>query len=225
MGSLIGSSSKPKTMGAGDSSIYPIQVEDKSGGGHRAFSLWVEVIFFGEVNSMPTAEKAAVIEKTREALEQSQGTVLADYRGLTVQQLGQLRERLAKGGVTLKVIKNTLIKRAADEVGIEGLEPYLSGPTAVAFSSDDPVAAAKLLSQATREFRKMEIKGGVLGRTAISASGVKELADLPSREVLLSKVVGTLNAPIQQFVWVLNAPMTNLARALDQIRLQKENAG
>ncbi|NMP22030.1 50S ribosomal protein L10 [Sulfobacillus harzensis] len=174
---------------------------------------------------MPTAEKAAVIEETRDALAASQGTVLADYRGLTVQQMGQLRERLAKGGVTLRVVKNTLIKRAADEVGIDGLDPYLTGPTAVAFSPDDPVAAAKLLSQAQREFRKMEIKAGILGKSAISAQGVKELADLPSKDVLLGKVVGTLNAPIQQFVWVLNAPLTNLARALDQIRQQRESQG
>ncbi|MCL5115924.1 MAG: 50S ribosomal protein L10 [Firmicutes bacterium] len=174
---------------------------------------------------MPTAEKAAVIEETREALANSQGTVLADYRGLTVQQMGQLRERLAKGGVSLRVVKNTLIKRAADEVGIEGLDPYLTGPTAVAFSPEDPVAAAKLLSQAQREFRKMEIKAGILGKQAISAAGVKELADLPAKEVLLGKVVGTLNAPIQQFVWVLNAPLTNLARALDQIRQKRESEG
>ena len=170
---------------------------------------------------MPTAEKAAVIEETRQALEASQGTVLADYRGLTVQQLGQLRERLAKAGVTLRVVKNTLIKRAADEVGIEGLDPYLAGPTVVAYSPD-PVSAAKILSQAQREFRKMEIKAGVLDKRAISASGVKELADLPPKEVLLARVVGTMNAPIQQLAWVLNAPMANLARALDQIRQQRE---
>lgn len=173
---------------------------------------------------MPTPGKAAVIEETRQALEASQGTVLADYRGLTVQQMADLRARLHKAGVTLKVVKNTLIKRAADEVGIEGLDPYLTGPTAVAYSPD-PVAAAKVLSQAAREFRKMEIKAGILQRRAISADGVKELADLPPREVLLGKLVGTLNAPIQQFAWVLNAPLANLARALDQIRQQREAQG
>jgi large subunit ribosomal protein L10 len=174
---------------------------------------------------MPTAQKAAIIEETRQALESSQGTVLADYRGLTVQQMNQLRQRLSQGGVTLRVIKNTLIKRAADEVGIEGLEPFLTGPTAIAYSAEDPVAAAKLLSLAAREFRKMEIKAGILGKKAIGAEGVKELAELPSKEVLLGKVVGTLNAPIQQLVWVLNAPLTNLARVLDQIRQQREREG
>ncbi|MCY0900041.1 MAG: 50S ribosomal protein L10 [Firmicutes bacterium] len=174
---------------------------------------------------MPTAQKAAIIEETRQALERSQGTVLADYRGLTVQQMNQLRQRLSQGGVTLRVIKNTLIKRAADEVGIEGLEPFLTGPTAIAYSAEDPVAAAKLLSLAAREFRKMEIKAGILGKKAIGAEGVKELAELPSKEVLLGKVVGTLNAPIQQLVWVLNAPLTNLARVVDQIRQQREGEG
>ncbi len=173
---------------------------------------------------VPTPQKAQVIEETRQELQAASGAVLANYRGLTVQQLGQLRENLRKGGVSFKVIKNTLIKRAADEVGIDGLEPYLEGPTAVAFSHDDPVMAAKMMTQAVREFRKMEIKAGILGKQALSAQSVRELADLPSREVLLSKLVGTLNAPIQQFVWVLNAPMTNLARALDQVRQQKEQA-
>ena len=174
---------------------------------------------------MPTAQKAQVIEETRQALASAQGAVLADYRGLTVRQLGQLRGTLRQGGVYLRVIKNTLIKRAADEAGIEGLEPYLQGPTAVAFSPSDPVAAAKLMSQSLREFRKMEIKAGILGKTVIDQSGVKELAELPSREVLLSKLVGTFNAPIQQLVWVLNAPLGNLVRALDQIRQQREASG
>lgn len=173
---------------------------------------------------MPTTEKALVIDETRQALQASEGTVLADYRGLTVKQLGALRERLSKAGVTLKVVKNTLIKRAADEVGIEGLDPYLTGPTAVAYSPD-PVAAAKVLAQAARDFRKMEIKAGILDKRAISATGVRELADLPSKDVLLARVVGTLNAPIQQLAWVLNAPMGNLARALDQIRQQREAQG
>lgn len=171
---------------------------------------------------MPTPQKAAIIEETLRDLETSQGVVLADYRGLTVKQFGQLRAQLGKGGVKLRVIKNTLIQRAANQVGIEGLEPYLTGPTAVAFSYDDPVAAAKLMSQAVRELRKIEIKAGILGKQTIDSRGVRDLADLPTREVLLGKVVGTLNAPIQQLAWVLNAPLGNLARALDQIRQQKE---
>ena len=171
---------------------------------------------------MPTPQKARSIKDTRRELEDAPAAVLANYRGLTVQQLSQLRENLRKGGVTFRVIKNTLIKRAADEVGISGLETYLEGPTAVAFSHDDPVAAAKLLSQAIREFRKIEIKAGILGKKAISADDVRELADLPSRDVMLGKLAGTLNAPIQQLVWVLNAPITNLARALDQVRQQRE---
>ncbi len=171
---------------------------------------------------MPTAQKAQVIAETREDFERATAAVLADYRGLTVHQMGQLRRKLAERGVVLKVIKNTLIKRAADEAGVEGLEPYLAGPTAVAFSYDDPVAAAKLMSEAIREFRRMEIKAGVLGKAAFGAAAVRDLADLPSKEALLGKLVGTLNAPIQQLAWVLNAPIANLARALDQVRIKKE---
>lgn len=173
---------------------------------------------------MPTAEKAAIIQETKESLERAEAAVLADYRGLTVQQMSALRQKLAQHGVVLKVIKNTLIKRAADEAGVTGLEPFLTGPTAVAFSYEDPVAAAKGMAEATREFRRMEIKAGILGKTAVDARGVRDLAELPSKEVLLGKLVGTLNAPVQRMVWVLNAPLTNLARALDQVRQQKEQS-
>ncbi len=171
---------------------------------------------------MPTAQKAQVIEETRQDFERATAVVLADYRGLTVQQMGQLRGKLAERGVVLKVIKNTLIKRAADEAGVQGLTPYLTGPTAVAFSYDDPVAAAKGMADALREFRRMEIKAGVLGKASFDAKAVRSLAELPSKEVLLGKLVGTLNAPIQQLAWVLNAPIANLARALDQVRLKQE---
>jgi len=216
--------SKPKTMGAvaGLISRPGYYVED--GRNSEILTLlWVEAIFFvWEVIFVPTAQKAQVIAETRDDFERAKAAVLADYRGLTVHQMGQLRRKLAERGVVLKVIKNTLIKRAADEAGVEGLDPYLSGPTAVAFSYDDPVVAAKLMAEAIREFRRMEIKAGVLGKSAFDARAVRSLADLPSREVLLGKLVGTLNAPIQQLAWVLNAPLSNLARALDQVRLQKE---
>ncbi len=170
---------------------------------------------------MATAKKAEVIAETRGDLERAQSVVLADYRGLTVQQMGQLRKKLAEREVVIKVIKNTLIKRAADEVGIEGLDAVLTGPTAVAFAYADPVTAAKVMTEAVREFRRIEIKGGILGRVAVTAEGVRSLAELPSREVLLGKLAGTLMAPIQQLAWVLNAPIGNLARALDQVRQQK----
>lgn len=173
---------------------------------------------------MPTAEKAAIIRETKESLERAQAAVLADYRGLTVQQMSALRQKLVQHGVVLKVIKNTLIKRAADEAGVTGLEPFLTGPTAVAFSYEDPVAAAKGMAEAVREFRRMEIKAGVLGKTAVDARSVRELAELPSKEALLGKLVGTLNAPVQRMVWVLNAPLTNLARALDQVRQQRDQS-
>lgn len=171
---------------------------------------------------MPTAGKAEIINETKLALQSAQSAVLAEYRGLTVQQMNSLRKMLNEGGVTLRVIKNTLIRRAADEAGIEGLTPYLTGPTAVAFSTVDPVAAAKLMARAQREYRRIEVKAGILSNRAIDAQSVRQLADLPPREELLGKVAGTLVAPIQRLVWAMNGPITNLARALDQVRAQKE---
>jgi large subunit ribosomal protein L10 len=171
---------------------------------------------------VPTAAKAAVIEETADLLRQAEGMVLASYTKLSVPQLNQLRRELAKGGVRLKVVKNTLLKRAADEAGITGLEPYLAGPTLLAVSEADPVAPARLVQQQTREYRTLEIKGGVLGKSAINAEETRALANLPGREQLLGQVVGTMAAPVQRFVWVLNAPLTGLARVLDQVRQQAE---
>ncbi|MBX5467813.1 MAG: 50S ribosomal protein L10 [Firmicutes bacterium] len=174
---------------------------------------------------MPTPRKAAIIAETREELEQAAAAVLADYRGMTVQQMTQLRRTLAQQGVTLRVIKNTLLRLAAEGAGIEGLDAYLAGPTAVAFSRQDPVAPAKALNQAIRDYRRMEIKGGVLGRSAIGPDQVRALAELPPREVLVGQLVSALASPMQRVVWVFNAPLANLARVLDQIRQQREAAG
>lgn len=174
---------------------------------------------------MPTQRKAEIIEEAKEDLTRAQAAVLADYRGLTVKQMTELRRKLAEQGVTFKVIKNTLLRIAAEQAGVEGLSAYLAGPTAVAFSEQDPVAAARAMSQAARELRRMEIKAGVLGRQAIGPEAVRSLAELPSREVLVGQVVSALAAPIQRVVWVLNAPIANLARALDQIRQLREAQG
>lgn len=171
---------------------------------------------------MPTAEKAETIADTRALLEGSAAVVLASYQKLTVSQVGQLRDRLAERGVRARVVKNTLIKRAADEVGIEGLEPYLKGPTMLLVSDTDPVAPAQGAQAAQREFRSLEMKAGILGRETLGLAQVRELAALPGREALLGQVVGTLAAPVQRLVWVLDAPISQLARVLDQVRQSRE---
>jgi large subunit ribosomal protein L10 len=170
---------------------------------------------------MPTAEKAAIIAETAALLKDAQAVVLARYSQLSVADMNDIRRDLGQNGVTVKVVKNTLIKRAADAVGIEGLEPYLEGPTVLLASVSDPVAPARMAQQKARTYRTLEVKAGVLGQRVLGPSEVQALAALPSREQLLAQVVGTLAAPIQRLVWVLDAPLANLARVLDQVRQQR----
>ena len=160
--------------------------------------------------------------EVKEKLSRSQAVVLGDYRGLNVKDITALRGELRKAGVEFKVVKNTLTRLAARDLGIEGLDPYLEGPTALAFGYQDPVAAAKILATFAKTHKELELKGGLLGTKAISAEGVKALADLPSREVLLGQVLGAMRAPLQGLVNVWQAPIRGLAQGLEALRQQRE---
>jgi len=166
-------------------------------------------------------EKQQMVQELVEVLKQSKGAVLTNYRGISVVKDTDLRAKLRKAGIEYRVVKNTLLKRAADEVGIVGLDVYLEGPTAIALSND-AVAPAKTLSAWVKANKLLEIKGGILGGKAISADGVTALADLPSREVMLGRVVGTIQAPLAGLVNVLHGPLRKLAYAVDAVRQQKE---
>jgi large subunit ribosomal protein L10 len=150
--------------------------------------------------------------------------VLADYRGLTVEQDTALRSALRKAGVEYKVVKNTLTRFAVKESNLGGLESYLSGPTSLALSETDPVAPAKILSEYAKKFEKLEIKAGVVEGKVIDVKGVNALADLPSREVLIAKVLGGFNAPITGFVNVLNGNIRGLVVALNAIAEKQAQA-
>lgn len=167
-------------------------------------------------------EKSLVVSEIKEKFQQASGIVLADYRGLTVAQVTQLRAQLRKAGVEYRVLKNTLVRRAADELGVEGLEPYLKGPTALAFSAD-PVAPAKILMDFAKEnkLKKFQIKAGVLEGKVIGADNVKALADLPSREVLLTMVLRGMQAPLAGMVNVLQGPIRKMGYALEEVRKLK----
>lgn len=173
---------------------------------------------------MPTPQKVETVKETAEMLREAQAVVLADYRQLSVAQMNQMRRDLAQSGVQVRVIKNTLIKRAADEVGIVGLGPYLAGPTIVMASTTDPVAPAKTVQRKTREYRTLQIKAGVLQGRVLSAEDVRDLANLPGQQELRAQVVGTLVQPIRMLVTVLDAPIAGLARVLDQVRQQRAAA-
>lgn len=166
-------------------------------------------------------KKKAVVEELVEKLQSAQSFVLADYRGLTVSQDTELRNSLRNANVEYKVYKNTLIKLALDKIGITGLEEHLKSPTAVAISTEDVVAPAKVLSEFAKKFDKLEIKVGAVEGNVIDQQGIKDLADLPSKEVLVAKVLGGLNAPIAGFVNVLNGNLRGLACVLNAIQEKK----
>lgn len=165
-------------------------------------------------------EKSQVVAEIKEKLQQSSGVVLADYRGLTVAQATQLRVQLRQAGVEYRVLKNTLVRRAADEVGVQGLDPYLEGPTAVAFSAD-PVAPAKVLTEFAKTNKNFKVKAGVVEGQVVGPEGVKALADLPSREVLLAMVLRGMQSPLTGMANVLQGPIRKFGYALEEVRKLK----
>jgi len=169
------------------------------------------------------AEKAATVADLTARLKASSTAVLADYRGMTVGQMRDLRTKLRGGGIEMVVVKNTLARRAAVAAGYEPLSAELVGPIAMLFAVDDVSAPARILNDYIRANRKMVIKGGLLEGQVIKADAVTELADLPSREVLLSRLLGAMQAPLGNLASVLQAPLTKFARTLDAVRTQKES--
>lgn len=168
------------------------------------------------------AAKEAVVAEVVEKLGASQGVVLTDYRGLNVAEVTELRSKLREAGVEFKVLKNTLTRRAANEVGIEGLDPYLEGPTAIAFGVNDPVSPAKILAEFAKAHKNLEIKAGILEGKVIDIEGVKALADLPSREELLAKALAGMQSPLYGFAGVLQANLRNLVYVLNAIKEKQE---
>jgi len=169
-------------------------------------------------------QKKEAVRELKEKITAAKALVLADYRGLTVEQDTELRRALRKAGVEYRVVKNTLTRFAAKESGLEGLEPFLEGPTAIALSDTDPVAPAKVLSEYAKKYEKLELKVGVVEGKIVDVNGIKALADLPPKEVLIAKVLGGFNAPIAGLVNVLNGNIRGLVVALNAIREQKESA-
>jgi large subunit ribosomal protein L10 len=169
------------------------------------------------------AEKAATVADLTARLKASSTAVLADYRGMTVGQMRDLRTKLRGGGIEMVVVKNTLARRAAKAAGYEPLSAELVGPIAMLFALDDVSAPARILNDYIKANRKMVIKAGLLEGQLIKADAVTELADLPSREILLSRLLGAMQAPLGNLASVLQAPLTKFARTLDAVRSQKES--
>lgn len=148
--------------------------------------------------------KQPIVEEISAHLKDAQSAVLVDYRGLTVEQDTRLRKQLREAGVTYKVYKNTMMNFAFKGTDFEALAPYLEGPSAIAISSDDATAPARVLCKFAKEAAKLEIKGGVVEGIAYDANGIGEIAKIPSREELLSKLLGSIQSPITNFARVMN---------------------
>ncbi len=170
-------------------------------------------------------DKEAVVEEATRLLAATEALYLSDYRGLTVTELTELRAKLRDGDAQLHVLKNTLARRAAAAAGREQIVPLLTGPTAVTFCGADPVAPAKALIEFMRTHPKLVVRGGLLQGDMIDPEGVRSLSALPSRDVLLGQVVGTMAAPLTGLVTVLQGTISGFARALQQIVDQKTAAG
>jgi len=166
--------------------------------------------------------KQQVVQEMHQKLADAKAVFLADFRGMTVEKATTLRNELRSAGVEYKVIKNTLLELASVETDSAVLAPHFKGPTAVAMTSSDPVAAAKVLAKfAKDQTAAFKLKGAVLSGKSISVADIQALSELPSREVLIAKMLGSMNAPATNFVGVLAAVPGSFVRALDAIRQQK----
>jgi large subunit ribosomal protein L10 len=161
---------------------------------------------------MKKEDKEFVVAELTERLRTAETLIVADYRGLTMTQIDDLRGRLLEQGARFSVVKNTLTRRAAEAAGAEALLALLEGPTAIAFleSGGDPVAVAKTLADMARQTRILEIRGGVLEGRAMTAEEVGELATLPPLEILRGQVLGAVIAPLTGLLALVNAPLQNL---------------
>ena len=149
--------------------------------------------------------KKAVVAEITERLKNAQAGVIADYRGLTVAQDTELRRKLREAGVEYSIVKNTLTRFAANEVGLGELDPVLNGPTALATSATDVIAPAKILVEFAKDNEQLEIKAGFIDGKVIGVDEVKVYASIPSKEVLISKMLGSLQAPVSSLVRALDA--------------------
>lgn len=149
--------------------------------------------------------KEAKVAEIKEKLEKSQSIVLADYQGLTVEEDTTLRKTLREAGVEYKVYKNNLVALAAKELGVEGLDAYLEGPVSIAFGYEDATAPARVLHAFAKDHKKLELKAGMVEGTLYNKAEIEQIATIPSKEVLIAKLLGSFKAPLSNVAYLLNA--------------------
>jgi large subunit ribosomal protein L10 len=171
------------------------------------------------------SEKEASVEQLRADLEPDGHVVLTEYRGLTVEQMSRLRKQVCSASGTLKVMKNTLMRRAVEGTDKEVLGDFLTGPNALVYTKADPVAMVKVVADASKEYQAMEVKAGVVEGRQMTAAEIFRIAELPSRDELLGKMLGSLMSPVQGLANVLQGVPRKLVYALEAIRQAKEAEG
>lgn len=173
----------------------------------------------------PRPEKVAVVAEVKERFAGSTAAILTEYRGLDVGSLSALRRSLRESGGEYRIYKNTLVRFAVKDLGLDALEELLVGPTAIAFVDGDAVGVAKALRDYARTHPNLVVKGGILGESILSAADAAALAEIPPREVLLARFAGLLAAPMQQFAGLLQAVPRNFAYGLKALIDQKGGSG
>ncbi|MBP8313192.1 MULTISPECIES: 50S ribosomal protein L10 [Clostridia] len=149
--------------------------------------------------------KEAKVAEIKEKLEKAQAVVLAKYQGLTVEEDTLLRKNLREAGIEYKVYKNTLVTLAVKELGIEGFDEYLEGPVSIAFGYDDVTAPARILNDFAKDHKALELKAGIVDGELYDAAKIQQLATIPSKEVLIAKLLGSIKSPISSFARVISA--------------------
>ena len=157
------------------------------------------------MSEVAIAKKAAIVDEVSEKFSAAASAVIVDYRGLTVDQVTRLRKQLRDANVEMKVIKNSILSRAAEKSGLEGLGEVFTGPTAVAFSNEDVVAPAKIIDEFAKEADALEIKGGIIEGKVASIEEITALAKLPNRDGLLSMLLSVLQAPVRNVAYAVKA--------------------
>ena len=170
---------------------------------------------------MPKQYKIDTVSSVKEKLANSKSIVVADYRGLKVSEVTDLRNRLRKEGVELRVIKNRLAKIALKESNMDPMDDHLKGMVAIAFGMKDPVSPAKVLSQFAKDNDKLKLIAGQMDNQVLDVNGINELAQLPSREVLLSRMLGSLTSPVQKLAYGLNQTVAKVVYAVDAVARKK----
>ena len=173
---------------------------------------------------MPAQSKLDMLAKVSESLEASKGLFVIDYRGLTVKEAEELRHSLRENGAVMKVYKNNIVKIALEKAGLPAIDDVLVGTTACVFYENDPVDAAKVVKEASKKFNKLEFRGGITDGVVVNAEQAIAIADLPTREELIAKVVGCISNPLSGFVRVCNGDAQGLVTALDALVDQKNAA-